>query len=237
MFFQVFFVLTMCSLVVIGALAAVRRRRALLVGGERAGTPFELQRTSSTPPAPELGTGDPPTLAEPKSSASVPPVSSDMPELRVVRSPTRSPREELQSLMAERCRRMECMVCGAPASKPSPRTKVVSDNLSWVARKFGAIPKITTIIEPEPKTPHCLCASHHEVALRHLEEGIAQMQFDQTRFLSEQREQWLTFQRYGMFERMLGEESKRLREGAPVARRRGKAKLVQLSPTGTGNDT
>lgn len=234
MFFQVFFVVTMCALVAIGAVAALRRRRAL-VAGERAGTPFELQRTSSMPPAPELGIGDLPTASEPKSSASVPPSSSDMPELRMVRAPSRSPREDLQALMADRCSRGQCMVCGAPASKPSPRTRVVSDNLSWVARQFGAIPKIITIIEPEPKTPHCLCASHHEVGLRHLEEGIAQMQFDQTRFLSEQREQWLTFQRYGMFERMLSEESKRLREGAPVARRRGKTKLVPLASTGSGD--
>lgn len=235
---QALFVFGCVALVMaVAAKVHLRRRREALERRERAGTPFEMSATSETPQSSELGTGSPVIALAQSGSASVPPPSpAPASELKIVKSPSRSPREELQSLLAERCQQGLCIVCDAPATKPVPKTSSSEPWFeAWFGRKYGAIPQSRVVIDPSPATPPCLCHSHHEVAMRHLEEGIANMQFDRTRFLSEQREAWLTFQRYGLFERMLGEQRKRLLEGAPAARRgRSKTKLVSVA-TGTSD--
>ncbi len=234
MLFQVVFIVLLCALVAaVGSRGWLRRRKSELARGERAGTPFEMTAIEGTQPPSEPSTGDPTIGSAQSASASMPPPSSAGIELKVVRGQGRSPREDLQDLLKDRHQRGLCLACDAPATKPVPRTKLVEMGPGWIIRRFGAIPQTMTVIDPHPSTPACLCHSHYEIALRYIEEGMAKMGLDESQFLADQRERWLTFQRYGIFERMLDEQRKRLQEGAPLVKRgRGKTKLVSVSATG-----
>lgn len=119
--------------------------------------------------------------------------------LRVVRT-TRPPREALMEDMRRRTKEGICIVCPNHATMPIPRRETSTPFGAWAIRWLGAVPQERVLIDPKPSTANCLCSVHHELALKRMEAKILEHQQEQAAFVTRQRDEWMTFQRFGLFE-------------------------------------
>lgn len=161
--------------------------------------------------------------------------------LRVVRT-TKLPREALIDELRRRSTEGLCIVCQARASKPMPVREVKTLPFSSVIRWLGAVPRERVVIDPHPWTssgPFCLCVVHHELAVKRMEAKVLEHQQEQAAFVARQRDEWMTFQRFGVLESLrdheqvvMGHNGTKKRKGAPALEAVPRLPRVTDSSTG-----
>jgi len=156
--------------------------------------------------------------------------SSKVEGLRLVKNgAAKLPREVLVDELQERANQGLCLVCQLKATHSSPTVSVVPMAFSSIARWLGAVPVERVIVTPNPKSFPVFCGHHHAIALKLLEEQLANAQLDHAEFARKKKEQWMVYTRFGMIEDMRGRERDILSDGQKKRKKQAPAALPSQS--------